>query len=588
MPPTSLNPIDEGELSRVLVDLKSSDSNRVRGAAQILYEAAPVETRRSEVARGLEKVLTNRDASLRADTVKALGVWGDDRSTNPLVVRVADESFGARDQLFEAIGRLEPSAAVAEAVIPWLDKDSNHASRTLRAIGPASEQPLLQVLGKDVEPRIKSEVCRVLKDVGGAESVPVLEGLARLKDNVEVGRIAGESLKAIARRNPADGEWKSILLDTNSPDGGRRRQAADRLIAIEPIPARRAEVARALESLAADVDGGTQTLAFRALAKWGDDDSRRFLHGRLTDPKLQISRELIDAVIRLGPLDTRVAEVVAQRFKADRRLVGEALTTIGAAAEKSVITLLDGERDWGVRNDLCKLLTNIGTEASRLVLGEVARSDDNGIVKGSAQRALQEIEARSGEDHGVGAILADLKSSDQNRCKQAVERLALTQPGGVPRADIARAIDTLLGDQDTSMHQILIRAAGTWGDDQTADMLLAQLERKDLRDWRETLQALFQLRPDDRSVAAAVRRLPEDTRLIISFLRPLGSSVERALIAAMRSGSDTRTRVEACRALGELGSSEVSSYLKELAGKTREEQVARDAEDALKAISERL
>ncbi len=589
MPPTAMNAIDDGELTRVLTDLKSGDGNRVRNACRVLYEAAPVEERRGDVARALERLLTDPDGGLRSEAVRALGVWGDARSAGPLVERLNDESFGARDELFEALGRLEPSEAVAEAVVPWLATDAGRASRILRAIGTAAERPLLRLVEEGAETRARSEACHVLRDVGGAESVPALEVIARLKDEGEIGRVAAESVKAIARRYPNEEEWAVILLDLKSPDGGRRRQAAERLLVVAPVEAHRAEVARALESLTGDVDGGTQSIAFRALATWGDEASRSFLVDRLSDPSLRTVREAIDAVTRLEPTDESAAEAVARWLKADRGLVIGALMALGPAAEKTVVTLIGQEEDWGARNDLCRLLGKIGTDASLPLLRDLAQNDMSGIVKGTANNAAQEIAARNTADRWVAAALADLKSTDHNRCKQAVERLATAQASQLRRAEVARALEALFDDQDIFMRQSLMRAAANWGDDQTADALAARLQQKDLHDWRETLQALIALRPDDCTLAAATSRLPEDVRLVTQLLRPLGPRAEQALLAVAQSGSDGgRTRVEACRVLGELGSPETVPELQQMAGKAGEEQVGRDAEDALKAISARL
>jgi hypothetical protein len=124
-----------------------------------------------------------------------------------------------------------------------------------------------------------------------------------------------------------------------------------------------------------------------------------------------------------------------------------------------------------------------------------------------------------------------------------VERLALAKPGRERREDVARALDALLDDQDIFMRQPLLRAAAVWGDQRTADALANRLDQKDLRDWKETLQALVDLRPDERTTVAAVRRLPEDTGHVISLLRRLGPERERALLAATKASAEARTDV---------------------------------------------
>jgi HEAT repeat protein len=292
------------------------------------------------------------------------------------------------------------------------------------------------------------------------------------------------------------------------------------------------------------------------------------------------------SLARLGPADERAAGAVAGWWGKDRRLVTDALKAMGPAAEKTAIALLEREQDWGARSELCNLLAGIGTGASLPTLRDRAARDDNGNVKRSAGLAVQVIEAREAGAPWLAATLADLKSSEHGRCQQAVERLAQARPVGARRVEVARALDALLDNQHV-WRESLMQAEAAWGDDQTADALATRLERQDLSDWRETLRALVVLRPDDRTAAAAARWLRNDFGFVIPLLRSLRPRSERALLAAANSGADGRTRVEACRALGEVGSPGVIPELRAMAGKAGDEQVARDAEEALKAIAAR-
>jgi S1-C subfamily serine protease/HEAT repeat protein len=587
MPPTAMNAFTSKDVDRALADLKSGDGSRVRNGSRALYDASPIDERRGDVSRVLEKRLGDKDAGLHGEAIRALGVWGDDRSAGPLVERLNDERYGARDELFEAIGRLAPGGKAADAVVAWLAKDANRTGRAVRAIGQPAEPALLKIVEEGPDARIRSEACRLLKDVGGPQGVPVLERVARLKDGGEVGRVAGEAAKAIARRWPEDDEWASILRDAKSPDGRRRREAADRILACEPTKARRAGGARALESLAGDVDGGTQGTAIRALAAWGDPSTRLMLIERLGDPGLQPFRETVQTLERLGP-DERAAVAIAGWLKKDRGLVLEALAAMGSAGEKAAIGLLrDKSEPWDSRNQVCGLLGRIGTKASLPALGDVVRANENGIVVGSAQRAVKEIEARGEGDEWLSAALGDLKSSDHNRVKQAVELISNHSPGNSRRPEVARALEALLDDQDVFMKQALMNAAGLWGDDRTAEALAVRLVNKELRDWGDALQALVKLKPDSRAAGLAVRRLTQDGRLATMILQAIGAESETALLSAANSGAELRDRVEACRALGGVGSPKAIPTPQVLAQKAGDDQLAGDAEDALKAIASR-
>ncbi len=75
-PPSAMNPIDPGDLDKILADLKSPDTNRRKVACQSLYHSAPIEGRRGDVAREIERLVPEKDMGLRSDAVKASGDLG--------------------------------------------------------------------------------------------------------------------------------------------------------------------------------------------------------------------------------------------------------------------------------------------------------------------------------------------------------------------------------------------------------------------------------------------------------------------------------------------------------------------------------
>ena len=177
--------------------------------------------------------------------------------------------------------------------------------------------------------KARTEACHVLKDIGGSPSIQTLQALAGLKNQAEVGRAASEAIKGIARRYPGEPEWKGILLYMKSPDGRRRREAVERVLAIHPVEAHRSEVARALETLTRDGDRGIREISARALATWGDDQTREFLIKRLSEPSLHPFRETLEAITQLGPVDERTADAILGTFHADRGFVVDLLSKVG-------------------------------------------------------------------------------------------------------------------------------------------------------------------------------------------------------------------------------------------------------------------
>ena len=578
---TAMNPIDDGGLTKILADLKATDLGRRREAGRVLYDSAPIEGRRGEVARLLERMALDRDPGARSDAVKALGIWGDGRSVDALIAALRDESFGARDEVFEALARLSPTEKAAEAIVGRLVKDPNRARRALRAIGPPAEGPLLRVVEEGTDLASRLEACRALREVGTSQGMPALEKIARLKQDGEIGRVAEEAIREIGRRWPGDDEWESILRQARSPDGGRRQEAADRLMKSEPNPARRDEVARALESLAADVDGGTQSMALRALGSWGDPKSRPVLIGRLEDPDPRPVREAIDALGKLGP-DERAARAIAGRLDRERGAAIEALAAMGPVAERAAIARLAGTKDVFLRSDLCKLLGRIGTDASLPALRQAAQ----GPNPEDARRVLKDLEARVRGERPSDALAA-LKSADRFRRGEAIQQFAALAPSAAARAEVARALDPLWDLEDVFVKKPLREAVVAWGDDRSADALADRLARPDFKEWQEAMQALVTLRPDARTAEILTDHFARDPRLVLLMAKPMAAQAERPLLAIARAPGEPRIRIEACRAVGSIGTPASVPDLRALARRAGDAQLAGEAEEALKSIAAR-
>ena len=73
-------------------------------------------------------------------------------------------------------------------------------------------------------------------------------------------------------------------------------------------------------------------------------------------------------------------------------VAGQTLKQIGPAAEKAVWPLLK-HNDLFVRHEACKVLGDIGTQQSLVLLGQAA-GDQNGLVRMAAQNALRAVQQR--------------------------------------------------------------------------------------------------------------------------------------------------------------------------------------------------
>jgi S1-C subfamily serine protease/HEAT repeat protein len=580
--PSAMNKLDSGELSNALAGLKSPDDNKRKEACRFLFDALPIENKRGEVSRALEKLATHKDMGVKSEVIKAMGVWGDAKIVDKLIASLADESYGVRDELFEALSRLSPTEKAAEAIIPWLEKDGNRANKALRAIGPPAEGALLRAAEEGTVPKVRVESVRLLKELGTSQSIPVLQKMVQLKQGIEIGRVADEAIKNIQRRWPTGDDWAVLLKQARTNDGGKRREAADRLMQMRPIEARRAEVVAVLEKLSGDGDGGIQTVAIRALSAWGTVSSRPVLIELLQDPDLRPVRDTIEALVNLGP-DEASARAIAGRIIKDRGAVIEALAAMGPIAENAALSALENVgNDGGARNDLYKLLAKIGSEASRDVL-QKATTEPHPRV---AQAALKDlIERLSGDDTRLSSALDDLTSDNRGHRSQAVQKMATMPMLASGKEKAARALDPLWDVDDSGLKQSLREAIIRWGDDKSADFLAERLAKPDFKQWEEAMKALVALRPDARTAELLVARFTQNTGLVYEIAKKMAITIDQPMLAIVKQEGENRWRIEACKALGMFGTPAVIPVLQGLARHAGDDELVRETEDALKNIT---
>ena len=583
--PTANNKLEGNDLARLLADLKSPDNGKRQAAYKALADAKPVEARRGEVCRALGKLHRESDIFQRGQLARALGVWGDDDSLDDLFDGLKENLFGSpRDQLYEAVTRLSPTARTASRLIPYLLIEQDRASKALRAIGAPAEAPLLKEVEDSTDPKLRAEACRVLKDVGSSESVPILEQIVQMKGEGDIGRNAQEALNQAAKRWPTDAEWTGLLKQARSPDGRKRRGAVDRISVANRVEARQPEVARALESLLTDVDGGTQALAFRALTIWGDAQSRGPILDRLDDPDLLPVADAIAAIVKLGP-DERAVRSIAGRIKKDRGPTIEALASMGPIAEGAAIEAFQkAGDDWGAEVEFIRLLGKIGTPACLPTLRGVDKSKD---PFGESARAIGSVEQRAAGGSGLKKLVGEFRSGDDGRRKQAVEAFARMKPIQAAREQVARGLDELWEVDDLWLKQVLREAVVAWGDDKSADVLTDLLAQPDCKQWEEALHALVVLRPDAKTAELLGARFAKDPGRIGELARKMPLEAEKVLLAIASGTGELRTRVEACAALARCATPASSEGLKTLAKRSNAEDIARVAEEALAGIKAR-
>jgi S1-C subfamily serine protease len=199
-------PLAEGEWPRLAATLRLPwQELRPRRAAMARLAAAKPGAQREEVVGLVRKALGDPDVYVREGAVRALGTWAGRDGLADLVRRLKEEeSAWVRWSVLEELGKL-PCDEAARAVVEDLARDraSGFPAKALRAMGPAAEKEVRQLLGRP-EAAVRAEACRLLGAVGTERSVPALEKAAGESDP-HVAEAAQGALKAIQGRKQSAG-----------------------------------------------------------------------------------------------------------------------------------------------------------------------------------------------------------------------------------------------------------------------------------------------------------------------------------------------------------------------------------------------
>ncbi len=171
----------------------------------------------------------------------------------------------------------------------------------------------------------------------------------------------------------------------------RERKASVRAFEKMPVnESRKAEVAELLGGQLKDSDVFVRMAAIKALKRWHTKENARGLADSMEDESFVVRHESIKILATYQSKD--IAVVIAKNFKKDKMQRKKALISMGAVAEEAAWELLE-QAEWGVRADACDILKNVGSKRSVPYL-QKATSDDSGIVKMRAERAIEEISKR--------------------------------------------------------------------------------------------------------------------------------------------------------------------------------------------------
>jgi hypothetical protein len=194
-------PLTDDLQKQALEDLKSGDRLRTIKALALLQTKEPAADKpNKEIAKALEEMLADKEATTRFSAARALVKWATPDSVPALTKALGSEDTLVRHGVMEALGKLKAESA-AEAITKRMPElqDRLKARQALEALGPAAEPAVLKMAEHSAW-EVRSEVCTVLEKIGTQKSVATLTTMQQGDANALVKIQAKKALDAIEKR----------------------------------------------------------------------------------------------------------------------------------------------------------------------------------------------------------------------------------------------------------------------------------------------------------------------------------------------------------------------------------------------------
>jgi len=179
------------------------------------------------------------------------------------------------------------------------------------------------------------------------------------------------------------------------------------------------------------------------------------------------------------------------------------------------------------------------------------RSRTHGRTAYVTLRPIDPADARPPESDVVGQALFDLKGKDDDRRHVALGKLRRPHDGVDRAVEVASAVEALLTDRDPSLRADAARALAFWGGPANTPALCRAVQDPERRVQTAALDTLGKLH-DPAAAGAVAALLPTLGSRATRALINLGPAAEAAVLPYL-DHEDMKVRVEACRALENIG-----------------------------------
>ena len=347
----------------------------------------------------------------------ALQKWGTDRCVPALCEKLSDKSFVVVQAACQSLG----AGGFEQATVPLVETVRQNrlarfeAQKSLIAIGPAAEGPVLALLG-DKDQQLFQMACDILKAVGGPDTIGALESVLQSNDFLRKS-FAERALDVVRKRvelEKSAAENRTVAESVNTPAVDASR--IDMVIASFGDDAvSEADRAKSLEQIANAVANYRAEELEAALLKGCGSDYFPTKHRSMLELAKRGTVKALPTVIamlhskdaRLWPQAIQLIERVGSSEHADQlvdlianpQFGGNLLQSIRklgvTPAGEAILLQQAASSDVVTRRSLIDLLGEIGSSASLEQLDKLASDETPTTSLFAAARAASRIRLRS-------------------------------------------------------------------------------------------------------------------------------------------------------------------------------------------------
>ena len=210
--------------------------------------------------------------------------------------------------------------------------------------------------------------------------------------------------------------------------------------------------------------------------------------------------------------------------------------------------------------------------------------------KAAAEQARRDVEESQKpkpiDDTGLDELLTSIKSSNEVKHHQGLQKLALSIPIEARRDEVASLLLGLLSEHDEWTVKEAEKALKLWGNDDCTAALIKLLDSHDVFVRMGAIDALAPRKSDEAAEAVARQLLAMNTRHQAGeSLKAMGDVAEKPVLPLLKNPEWT-VRLSACEILAAVGTSQSIDPLK-AAATDGNGLVQMKAKEALKAIEAR-